>query len=362
MSKEDFTAQSDLVQEKPLNDDSLAYKIRLPKGWTKMEVKDFGSDGSGAGVFQTLANYASPPRIEHQSLFRIRVSKEESLIALDDWFIGYITEMGLAIEGMIVKSPNLLIAQYTVFEDNEPYVVRAVVARSGSRILFAEYLMPQDIARVEKDLQIWSVASFELVTPAKDSPVDMETYYFVNVAKFDYPSNWTIQTFPVRDVMRMGASIVNGNGQKNDDGPGGHDQLSGIVDVSVIAKNAGTTPADEIQKLNEDLKKKNLKLGAFIGTVPVDGIRPDIKSARVDAYDVDGASKKLAGYEFWVAVTQTDTHYYLVRLITLSRTENFVMWARNVASFKAVVRSLGPASDAASNAVPDATSNQASHP
>ena len=91
-------------------------------------------------------------------------------------------EMGFSIEGMKIKSPRLVVAQYTVFEDGEPYAVRAVVTQTGSRIVLAEYLVHQDVYQAERDEQIWAMTGFALDDPVNKLPVAMKTFNFVDIA------------------------------------------------------------------------------------------------------------------------------------------------------------------------------------
>lgn len=341
ITKADFESKTDLIKVTPLDDATLAFHVRLPKGWQKMDA-DVAETKAGTGILRQVANYISPPRIEHRSMFRVSVIDLDSLITVDDWLISYMLEMGFSIEGMKIKSPRLTVAQYTVFEDGEPYFVRAVVTMSGSRIILAEYLVHQEVYQAERDEQIWAMSGFGLDTPSTKTPIVMKTFNFVDIAKFDYPNNWIIQAPEITDITRMEASALNGKNLNQGEIAG--NELLGRIDVSLVAKDQGLTLADEINLLKESLKARNYKLGRFIETVEVDGINPLISSSRVDAYEVEGVSKKLAGYEYWVGILQSRTRYYLVRMTTVSRAENFKTWAENVETYRTVLRSLGPAS------------------
>lgn len=344
-TKVDFESKSDLMKVVPLNDKTLAYHIRLPKGWVKME-NDVIEGSAGTGILRQISSYTSPPRIERRSLFRVSIIDLDSLITVDDWFISYMLEMGFSIEGMKIKSPRLVDAQYTVFENGEPYMTRAVVTMSGSRIILAEYLVHDEVYNAERDEQTWAMAGFGLDSPSNAVPILMKTFNFVDIAKFDYPSNWAIQSPQVTDITRMEASILNGTMLKQ----GGeviaanNSELLGRIDISLVSKDQGLTLTDEINFLKEGLAKRNYKLGKFIENVGVSGINPLISSSRIDVYEVEGVSKKLAGYEYWVGVLESRSRYYLVRLTSVSRGENFKVWAQNVETYKVLLRSLGPAS------------------
>jgi len=341
-SKEDFESKTDLIKVVPLNDKSLAYRVRLPKGWTSIP-NDVADSQPATGILRQISTYTSPPRIEHRSLFRVSVIDLDSLITVDDWFIGYMLEMGFAIEGMKIKSSRLVVAQYTVFEDGEPYAVRAVITMSGSRIVLAEYLVHQEVYAAERDQQVWAMTGFAIDSPDMKPPIPMKTFNFVDIAKFDYPTNWVIQAPEITDITRMESSVLNAKNQKQTDIINGN-ELLGRIDVSLISKGQGLTLTDEINLLKESLKNRNYKLGKYIETVNVDGINPLISSSRVDVYEVEGISKKLVGYEYWVGVLQSKSRYYLVRLTTVSRAENFRVWAENAETYKVLLRSLGPAS------------------
>lgn len=302
ISKQDFESKSDLITVTPLNNEKLAYKVRLPKGWQNLD-KDIIEGKTGVGILRQVSQFTSPPRIEHRSIFRVSVIDLDLPITVDDWFISYMLEMGFSIEGMNIKTPYITQAQYIVFEDNEPYIVRATISTTDAKIILVEYLVHQEMYEQEKSEQIWAMTGFELLHPDTDSLVPMKTFNFVDVAKFDYPANWFIQAPEITDISRMEATAINTKHNRSGIYTSG-DELLGRIDVSIIAKDQGLTLTDEIKLLKEGLKVRNHRLGKFIETVEVKGINPLISSSRVDAYEVEGVSKRLAGYEYWVGVLQ----------------------------------------------------------
>ncbi len=344
ISKEDFTAQSDLVQEKPLNDDSLAYHIRLPKGWQKINNSINGIDNN-SNILHQISTYTGPPRIEHRSSLRIRTADATSLISMDDWFIGYMIQMGFAIEGMTVDSPRRITAQYAVFEDNEPFIVRAVATLSGHHIILAEYLVPQNVYQAERDQQIWAMTGFDLTSPTLTPPVAIKTFAFLNVVKFDYPSNWNFPDPGIRDFNRMDAHISNTLSsipQKYEQNI--PDRMGGRIDISVISRTENTQITSEINRLNAELTSKNYKLGKYLGNIKIDPLPSLTQNIRVDSYELDGLTEKLTGYEYWIAVLQTPDYFVLVQLTTVGRNENFILWAESTATYKALIQSLRSAS------------------
>ena len=338
ISKEDFISKTNAIEEVPLGNQSLAFKVRLPKNWIKQN-QDATANLEANEILVQVATYLSPPRIERKSIFRVSVISLDSLITAEDWFISYMLEMGFSIEGMKVESPKLVQAQYTVFEDGEPYGVRAVISLSESKIVLAEYLVHQDMYAVERGEQVWAMSGFSLVNPSKKVEISTKNFNFVDIAKFDYPATWSLRAPDIIDITRMEASVVNTKSLSDAKG-----ELRGRIDVSIIAKSQEFTLQDEINILSESLKTRGYKLGKFIETIPENDFNPLITTSRIDAYYVEGVSTKLIGYEFWVAALQSKGRYYLIRLTTMSRAENFRVWAENVETYKFLLRSLGPVS------------------
>jgi hypothetical protein len=343
-SKADFEAATTLISDAPDDDASLAFHIRLPKGWLKRDVSvDKGA--SDTDIFTQIAAYTTPPRMDHPSIFRVRSIPISQLIRADDWFIGYMLDMGFSIEGMTVKSPTKIMAQYTLFEEGDPYVTRATITISGNKVILAEYLVHQENYGREQDQQIWAMTGFDMPTPSMKPPVLMKTFSFIDIAKFDYPENWAIYSQGISDIKRMNSTIistVDAKGEKKQaEIPM---QIAGRIDISVISKSLGTTLPDEIKALNGELTKNQYKLGKYIGTISDIQLDPHIKASRIDSYQMESEAQKLAGYEYWVAILQSDSRYYLVRLITIGRGENFVVWAGNTETYRTILRSLSPAS------------------
>jgi hypothetical protein len=346
LSKEDFEKKTVLIEETPLDNKDYGFQVRLPKNWIKLDVEvDKGAEGTD--IFRTLSTYTSPPRIEQRSVFRVRAIDLTSLMTVDDWFITYMLQMGFSVEGMTIENPRKLVAQYTLFEDGEPYMTRAALALSGSKIIFAEYMVHQDVYALEHDEQVMAMAGFDLQSMNMESPVDMKTFSFVDIAKFDYPAAWTIYSPGIKEINRMDASVINAvnmhavsrNGVSYTEM-----QMAGRIDVTTVSKRLGTTIPDEIKTLNAELKAKNFKLGKYIETYKDVALNTLVNASRIDVYELESETQKLAGYEYWVAVLQTGSRYYLVRLITISRGENFTIWAQNTETYRTLLRTLSPAS------------------
>lgn len=399
-SREAIFKRTEIHDEVPLNDASLAMQIRLPIGWMKIEKEEpelnmplapsismnekkklpgeessdpaaeaeaEAEDRAQGDMFTMLAHYITPPRMEGRSELRVRSIKVNSLISLKNWFITYTLQMGFSPEGVTQKSINRLEAQYTIFYKGEPMVVRAVMQQSGSKIILAEYMVHQDNYEKEKDEQVYCMTDFRLLSPNKDPAVALNVYVFIDIAKFSYPENWILYTPGVTTIDRMDASVINIRGVSATEVRKRMDDLllNGRVDVTVVSKYSNTSLRREVGLVGDTIKKKGLVIGDKIEDVESKKekliLHKKIMSFHLSKYKIardTGVAKqfnsfaktpsgtpKTADYEYWFSTMETEGRYYLIRLVTIGRDEDFKAWAENTAAFNNLLSSISPVND-----------------
>lgn len=353
LTKENFYAETDQFQDTPLNLDYLRYTVRLPKGWAKLASDSdvSGLEGLQAGkeLFQQVGKYVSPPDLDKRDMLLVWTLDLKGLMSAKNWFINYMLTNGLSPEGLTVVSDREIEAQYTLLERTGAFSVRVKVLISGPKVIFAEYKLAAEHLDSYKDMQTFGIKSFNLVSPDLSPAVHMETFNFIDIAKFDYPKSWILYTPNITTVDRMEASIINLKGheliqEKNFESD--DLQLDGRVDITMVARHPDVTIAGELNSLRDTLKRKKLRLGDLIERVQTFDRNKQVLSADMEVYYLDGLErKKKIGYEYWIAILQTPGRYYFFRLLTLNRKDNFYVWAQNVETFKMAIRTLAPVHD-----------------
>lgn len=371
--KDEVYKDMELHQEMPQNDTALALRVKLPKGWLKYDDKGNVDDiagvtaeggQEGTDIFKTLLRYVSPPRLEWRSEFRVRSIEINTLISLQNWFSLYMLQMGFSPEGVSRISNNRMDSQYTLFEKGEPMVVRAVIQKSGNKIILAEYLVHQDNYEAEKDEQVAAMADYGLLSPDTSSPIALNVYTFVDIAKFNYPASWLLYTPDVDTIDRMEASVINVRGEIPVDRKNLQDhQLNGRIDVAMVSKFISTTVEKEVAEIGANLKEKGLTLGEKIADIKDQKVHNLVTSVEIKVYNIappeselvryrhfsgeNLTNKKLAGYEYWFAILETKGRYYFIRLLTISRDEDFKAWSENTEVLKMLLESVSPVNDTA---------------
>lgn len=348
MERDAFREQSEEIIDVPNEDQALAFKVRLPKGWIKLPAPKTENVMLSAELFTDLATYLSPPKGDTRSRFRVRALELKHLVSAENWFLNYVLSVGSTIDGLLTKSDRRLEAEYTVLDSGQSYLVRAAAEITGSRMVLAEYMVPSEYAKDERDQQIWSMISFALTTPDQTPVEAVDTYTFVDIVKFEYPQSWILFSPPIITIDRMDAAIINLKGLSKDEAKNidlDNLKLDGRIDVKVISKTLGTNEAEEIELLKSELKEKGLEIGSLIKPVKDLKLHEGIIKSQIDSYLIKSEDLKMARYELWVALLETKGRYYVITLITVGREESFYVWAQNIETFKFVVKTLSPVND-----------------
>ncbi len=349
MSREDFEAKTVPMQETPLGNKYLAFKIRLPKGWARLDVPQ-GKGGQrelSKGILGDISQYLGPSVLDVRSSFRLRANELPFDISARDWFLNYMMVNNYNLQGLDLSSEKRAQAQYVKLEGGHQYVVRATAQINGQRVILAEYIVPIEAWEAEKDMAKMAMASFVLKNEDPGTVELMNDYSFVDIAKFEFQNSWFLNAPPISSIERMGASIINlkgGNSRKSNFRDQNNDMLlmDGRVDLSIVTKSKDTTLKEEVQDLKDQMRQRGLVLGDYIETAEGWKHHKAITFSKIEAYKINNERNKLADYEQWIGVFETPRRYYFVRLLTLGRHDNFLIWARNMKTYKTVIETLAP--------------------
>lgn len=345
MSRDEFYSKSDIKTFELEDDNALNFRLRLPKEWIELPSPKTENAKMSSELFQPLTTYLSPARGDIRSRIDVRALDLKHFISAQNWFLNFILLNGGTIDGLLVKSDRRIEAEYTTLEKGNSFTVRAVAEITGHRVVLAEYLVPTEYEKVEREQQIWTMTSFAL-TNADTTPIEpVETYTFVDIVKFEYPQSWILYSPPVTTIDRMEASILNLKGTSREFVDVNSMKLNGRIDVKVVSKSLGTTEAIEIADLKKNFEKNMLEIGDLIKNIDDIKFHKLIVKSKIDAYRIKSSDINLAGYELWVAILESQGRFYILTLITEGREENFFSWAQNTETFRYVLRTLSPVND-----------------
>ncbi len=338
LTDEKFTAETNAVEEKPKGDKYLAYRLRLPKDWSKV-LEDAPPEEEGSGqemsrrILGKVNTYFSPANTDILSRFEVRALELEHDISARNWFLNYVLVNGYTLQGMEEVSNRRVEALYVLLEKDIPYIVRTVAEINGSRIVLASYYMPDMRWEAEKAIQEKIVGSFKFIKPERIRIESARTFAFLDILRFDYPVSWRLSAPNIYSTDVMDAKLVSSPDDKI---------LDGEISVHIISTELDTTLAQEVQNLKGDITDTGLAIGKLIEVPTNYKFHNHIYFSRVEVYQANDKLKKVEEHEYWLAIMAEDRYYYIVTMVTPSRGSNFYIWVRNSGAFQTVIESLRP--------------------
>lgn len=345
LQRSDFDKQTILVNETPLNDPSLAFSVRLPPSWKKINSVSIANATQSPDVFDTLVEYVSPDTADSRSSFRVRVATLPFAISAKNWVLKFIVTNNYTLQGLEEVNEKRIAAQYVYVDNGTQHVSRMVTTISGTRVIMAEMIMPVSVWAEMRDNAVWSMITFKM-NVVSDTPMEeMLTYTMANTVSFNYPKSWLLYKDPIRSAERMNAVLVNVRG-----GSEGRTiesqselmalELDGRMDITSFVKTDAQSLATEMATLKKDLTAMGFELGDYISELKIPVMQKSILQSRHDVYKISSNRLRILDYELWISVIETKDRYVIIRTLSIGRHNDFYAWARNLEALKLFLRSL----------------------
>lgn len=335
-----FVAKTDLYEETPYDDASLAYRVRLPKDWRKIDEAGGGDEKTllSRNVIATVAEYASPARLQRRNFFTVEVQELTYEIGARNWFLNYIAGTGYTLRGVAPSEDEnkSVEAAYVEVRGDITYEVRVTMIINGPRIVIARYFVPVQqtrqpdiLALQEEELQMQAqvMQSFALTGEKLNQIEERATHGFLDQAYFDYPVSWALNAPKVINVERMRAMIFN---------PGIAGKMYGQINIYLTSRFIDTTMAKEVSLFLEKLNVPDYSVGGKIESRAMK-VHENIETVQTEVYRMDPAKKYMQQYEMWVSVMQSEGYYFIVSMLTPARHADFYQWARNARAYEVVM-------------------------
>lgn len=313
---------------------SLAYSLRIPADWIETNsYADVTKDNSvlGSKVLGILTRFVSPPdSVKIEQFFTVEAMQLTYEIGVKNWFIHHVLTNGLSLERMTIKNRQELEAIYIELRKDTTYIVRVKAIINGSKIVVAKYYLPQQHFNENKIMQAQAIDSFSLTYPEKRTIEDLETVGFLSQSYFDYPPSWKLKVAKINSIDHMKARLQ----RKVVDGI-----LEGQIDINLSNKLSVNTRAEIIKEFRNNFSIKRYNVEKFI-EAPEMEYHQEMSFGMTQVYELKSKVPNMMEYELWVSVMEGEDYYYLISLVTPARDEEFYKWARNIETYKLVVKSM----------------------
>lgn len=346
LQRADFDKQTILVNETPLNDPKLAFSVRLPPAWKKINTSSVSAISNTPDVLSTVTEYVSPDAADTRSFFRVRVATLPFAISAKNWLLKFIVTNNYTLQGLDEVNEKRIAAQYVYVEGGIQYVSRSVMMIKGNRVILVEMIMPVSVWSEKRDVAVWSMITFKLTDTNNKDPMEvMIEHNMADVLKFSYPKSWLIHKEPIRSIERMSAILVNVRG-----GSEGRKiesvsdimalELDGRMDITSFTKKDPQVLATEMSALKNKISNASFELGDYLGEFKIEGLNKNILQSRTDIYKISSSKLRIVDYELWITVVETGNRYVIIQTLSIGRHNDFYAWARNYEALQLLMKSL----------------------
>ncbi|WP_435641887.1 hypothetical protein [Micavibrio aeruginosavorus] len=328
-----FEAATTAYEDTPLGDKFLSYKIRLPKDWKKSADDNLRSQDLSKRLLGEVARYYGPVTGDVRSRFVIMALELDHEITARNWFLHYILSRGYTLQGMKELSDRRVEALYIQMEKDTPFVVRATAEINGPRMILSMVYVPEALWKGQEGMQDAIIDSFHFIAPEDSRLSSTQTFAFLDLLRFDYPTSWRLRAPNIQSIDVMEASVINTRDEKT---------LNGEIDINIISTELDTTLAEEVKALQKELEERGMVIGAMIEQPTDYTFQPQVSYNRVEVYEMTNKEKSIQDHEYWIAVLIEDRYYYIITMLTPSRNVDFYTWAGNTEAFGRVIQSMRP--------------------
>lgn len=334
ISKPEWEAQSILYEEDPVQDEELAYSLRLPQDWEKITDGGMSTYEVSNKIFGQMARYYGPvDMFAARSRFDVQVLELDYKLTAEQWLLQYLLANGFNVQGLEPINENKVEALYVLIEHQESYAVRAVAHIVGNRVVLAQYFMPMDNWEEEKAVQATALASFTLKNKTGEELVEkMTKYLFLDIAELEYPASWELRSRPIRSIDVMEARLFNFSNLEIE---GESKALNGRIDMKLVSAFSIDSLKDEIEEFKQSMLGEDLILGELIEKIDPYDVNERFEFANTEVFKVSNQSETLR-YELWVSVMLASDYYYFAGLLTPVRDEDYYTWVRNSETFRII--------------------------
>jgi hypothetical protein len=334
ISKTEFEAQTQLHQQTPGGDQSLAYEIRLPKDWEINKEINLSNFTLSEKILGDISEYNGPPRADAlRSYFKIQALDLKFQITAQQWFLHYILSDGLALEGMRSSSDQKVEALHVVIDKDQAYVVYSIAQINDKRMILAQFFVPDIYWATEGPMVYESAKTYKLLHPKVSMIENMINYNFVDIASLGYPESWVLRAYPIKTIERMKVSFTNIR-------EGEEKILDGIIDAELLISHSVSDIDVEIQAIKTKMQKEGIIISEILETKDDFAFNKNIEFGFIDVYKATDTKNEAVNYEVWIGVLALGEYYGILTMITPSRDQEYMNWSRNSAAFDSILKTI----------------------
>ncbi len=340
-----------LERQIPFGDTTMEYSVRMPNSWMMSNFARYGLPGEeDYTILTNIARFFGPAIEDARPFFWLEIQKLKRYITAEAFSRAYMLKRGIAPEALIIKSETEAEALYVDVRDLRSYAMRTVFRIEGKFMVMASVGAPIESYMDYKDMMGLILKSFDLVNPPQGQIEQIKEYKLLNVLRFKYYESWLPKNEFAQTAVRPSVELHNPQEVNNPKG----DLLQGMVLINSwrVSNNFDTKlPMQEIvdrlqglsMVIQEDEAEATEDLpirDSFTSITQTKHVALVNRYVRNDDFDIIKSDETKTRQEIWITVLDNGYYRTYLTLITPLRDTNYVVWARNMAAYDLLIKSL----------------------
>lgn len=340
LPEKEFEEKTSLFEDVPYGDESLGYKIRVPKDWQRSEEKGGSNFLLSNKLFSELAIFHSPPDIYGRSRMEISVKKLEYQVTAKQWYLIHILQTGMTTEAFVEDDKTKVEALMITVDADVSYVKRVIAQINGKNLILVEYYIPLANWQRERDMQAQIMSSFTLMKKSSEVIENFEKFQFLDVAEVKYPESWDAYSRPLRSADRMSTKFINAK-KSTDQITGKQKEITeGQIEITLISLISVDSLIREIDEYKKSLENAGMLLGEKIENIDNLKYNKNFSFFTTEVYSAIDSTNDDLDYELWYSVMVAGNYIYMATLLTPARNESFQLWVRNSEAYKIILENI----------------------
>lgn len=332
IAQEDFFEQTQLIERTPLNDEDLAFSIRIPDNW-KERPRDPEEENVELNdqLFQEIAYFYGPRNIGDSGNFmQVMALQRDEILSADQWLLKYIFDNKFPLEGFTSHGLTSAEALYTEVEKDISYRMRVLVKINNEKLVMVKHYARDWTWEQTASMQSAMLESFRFENPVGYKGANIFDHVIYDKLRLSYPETWDLRVTSEDTIDRYSVALRT---ERNADSR---------MYFSMVSRYVADPLEDEYEAFKNSLLDQGLVLGEEIEVREDFAFDPAMILGQVKVYQAGTSEKREKPYELWLVITADAEYYYFTALLTVGRGHDFFDWAINMNTFKLFVDKIEP--------------------
>ncbi len=331
ISDEKIRLDYNMVQDVPFDNESISYRVLVPKNWNPMSIHLKSRPVINAEKMTGIGMFVGPQMQNTKPFILLQVMELHQEMAAADVLRGYVLANDYKLKTIQENSPKRVDSLVEFEIEGAKFFGRAMMGITGNRVGFLLAAGPYSDYDDLEDTFALAAASFNMTkAPQGDIESWRECKIGTDWLSFSYPISWNFsRPSSFEPNSRAGVELYHTDIDEN---------IIGIIRIKVVLKANIINIETELKKFMDELEEMGVEFGEIMArdTLSVNGRFIEGHQVVYQALD----KKTGLVREVWCTLLEDDEYLSFFALLTTRREDAFSIWAVNKRAWQIIMNTL----------------------